>query len=241
MLRHKSSPRVSKRVDDGLYPPAEAAQLLHVQPAMVRRWSRVLAGAWRKETNTAARPMANETRSKQSAWSFLDLVDLLFVERFMSDGWALREVASLAEKTAAQLGTAHPFAARRFKDQYLDALCVQSRNGTNAASKDTSETIDGRCNTLSDILGRLFDNLDFDGSTHAVRYWPLGRDGRVVLDPKRKFGRPIDDETGMAIRTLFDATVAGGGQDEQVVAEWFDVPLEAVQSAVRFELELRGK
>jgi uncharacterized protein (DUF433 family) len=59
--------------------------------------------------------------------------------------------------------------------------------------------------------------------------------GRVVLDPERSFGKPIDAEAGVPTRALCDAALAGGGQSPAVVAEWFGVPLEAVQAAVAFE------
>jgi hypothetical protein len=37
---------------------------------------------------------------------------------------------------------------------------------------------------------------------------------------------------------LAKAVAAGGGQDVRDVAKWFDVPLEAVKAAVKFEKSL---
>jgi hypothetical protein len=31
----------------------------------------------------------------------------------------------------------------------------------------------------------------------AARWWPLGRTRGIVIDPKRQFGQPIDDATGV--------------------------------------------
>ncbi|HEV3340056.1 MAG TPA: hypothetical protein VG125_06855 [Pirellulales bacterium] len=62
--------------------------------------------------------------------------------------------------------------------------------------------------------------------------------GRVVLDPERQFGRPIDAETGVPTSAVYDACRAGKGQDQKEVANWFGIPLSAVQAAVAFELSL---
>ena len=59
-----------------------------------------------------------------------------------------------------------------------------------------------------------------------------------MLDPMRRHGQPIDAETGMPIETILDSLSAGGGQDATVVAQWFDIPLEAVQAATRFDKSL---
>ena len=46
--------------------------------------------------------------------------------------------------------------------------------------------------------------------------------------------------SGVPTRALYDAVRAGEGQPPEVVAEWFGVPLEAVQAAVAFEESLQA-
>jgi len=89
------------------------------------------------------------------------------------------------------------------------------------------------------ILRPFFRKLDYgEAQQEITRFWPLGKRNRIVLDPARQFGKPIDDKTGVPADTLYRATIAGGGQDERIVAEWFDVPVSAVRRAVQFEQSL---
>jgi uncharacterized protein (DUF433 family) len=88
------------------------------------------------------------------------------------------------------------------------------------------------------IVRPFFRKLEYQNGDDALGYWPMDRDGRVVLDPERSFGKPIDAETGVPTRALYDAVLAGGGQPLDVVAEWFGVPLQAAQAAVTFEKSL---
>ena len=69
-----------------------------------------------------------------------------------------------------------------------------------------------------------------------MKYWPMFKKGRVVLDPSRNFGEPIDFETGVPTSILNDAVALG--QDMRKVASWYGVPLTAVQKAVEFEKSL---
>jgi uncharacterized protein (DUF433 family) len=87
----------------------------------------------------------------------------------------------------------------------------------------------------------FFRKLEYQDSGEALRYWPMNPEGRIVLDPHRSFGRPIDAATGIPTRALYDAVMAGSGQSPEVVAEWFGIPLEAVQAAVTFESSLRNR
>ena len=56
-----------------------------------------------------------------------------------------------------------------------------------------------------------------------------------MLDPTRKFGKPIDAKSGITTSTLYEAVRAGAGQSPAKVAAWFGVPLAAVTAAVAFE------
>ena len=47
-------------------------------------------------------------------------------------------------------------------------------------------------------------------------------------------GKPIDAETGVPTSALYDAVLAGDGQSSAVVAQWFGVPVQAVQAAATF-------
>ncbi len=92
------------------------------------------------------------------------------------------------------------------------------------------------------ICRPFFKKLDYrqddpkDNQDNPIRFWPLNKNGRVVLDPQRHFGKPIDAPTGVPTQALYLAVKAG--EDQSTVATWFNVPYAAVAAAVKFEESL---
>jgi len=78
----------------------------------------------------------------------------------------------------------------------------------------------------------LFEVVDFENGV-PVRLWPAGREVMIVVDPARSFGQPVVDAAGVPVATLVSAYAANDNNVERV-ARWFDVPVEAVEAALRF-------
>ena len=86
------------------------------------------------------------------------------------------------------------------------------------------------------MLERTFRrSVRFGGANGQADEWRPDRSlGRVVVDPNRRFGQPIDDQTGVPTEVLANALKAEAG-DAARVARWWDVPVEAVEQAAEFE------
>ena len=57
---------------------------------------------------------------------------------------------------------------------------------------------------MQKVIEPSLKNLEFESDV-ATRWWPLGRAKGVVVDPKRQFGQPIDDATGVPTSVLAQA------------------------------------
>ena len=67
------------------------------------------------------------------------------------------------------------------------------------------------------------------------RWWPLGRDRTIVVDPKHHFGAPTVE--GVLAQTISDHVVAG--DSPELVAELFNLSLEAVADAIEWAEHLQ--
>jgi uncharacterized protein (DUF433 family) len=219
----------------GFYSYPEAARIICVQPAKLRRW----VSQYRRQAPGAeylSKPVISRYfQEGQRVLTFLELVELLFVKLFREEGLSMPVIRKAAEEAARQFDTPYPFAVRRFDTdggRIFAALQQESQDERVAVEL-------GKGQLVFDTVARpFFRKLEYRNGGDALRYWPMDRDGRVVLAPERSFGKPIDAETGVPTRALYDALLASGGQSPQVVAEWFDVPLEAVKAAAAFERSL---
>jgi uncharacterized protein (DUF433 family) len=81
----------------------------------------------------------------------------------------------------------------------------------------------------------LFAELEYEAG-QVVRWRPSTGSNVVVLDPRRSFGKPLLDEFDVQTRVVAAAVEAEGSAAR--VAEWYDIPLQAVRTAVSYERQL---
>ncbi len=92
---------------------------------------------------------------------------------------------------------------------------------------------------LEQIMRPFFKKLEYGSNNEVQRYWPLEKSRGIVLDPKRQFGKPIHAKSGVPTRALYDACRADESQDERMVANWFNVTVATVRSAIQFEKSIQ--
>jgi uncharacterized protein (DUF433 family) len=209
------------RLGVGLYSIPDTARLLRVRVSIVRRWLSSKEGIIRPEFDP-----------QEQTISFLELMELHFIKLFRDEGVSLQTIRRAARTAAKQFGTPHPFAVHRFD---TDGRTVFATLVNEEKEATVVEDLKHGQYVFDRIVRPFFKKLEY-GQADAIRYWPLGADGRIVLDPERQFGKPIDNKTGVPTAPLYRAVVAG--DDPVIVAKWFEVPLEVVRAAMTFETSL---
>ena len=147
----------------------------------------------------------------------------------------MQVIRSAAEEAARRFDTPYPFAVQRFDtdgQRIFATLQVEPMEERVVFEMGKGQLV------FDTVVRPFFRKLEYQEGGDALRYWPMDREGRIVLDPQRSFGKPIDAETGVPTRVLYDAVLAGDGQPPELVARWFGVPIEAVEAAVAFEQSL---
>lgn len=170
--------------------------------------------------------------------TFLDLIELHFVVIFRSQGVSLATIRKAAENAARQFNTDHPFAVRRFDTDGRSIFATMIETATSGGREPQTKLVQEleiAQYVFGDQVEPFFRKLDY-GVEGAERYWPLGRDKCVVLDPARAFGKPIDVATGVPTWPLYQAVL--GGEEVQTVARWYEVAVGTVKCAVEYEKSL---
>jgi hypothetical protein len=81
----------------------------------------------------------------------------------------------------------------------------------------------------------LYDALEYSEFDELIRWWPLGKGQRVVIDPRRSSGRPIVLE---GVQTNILASSFHSAGDVRAVASWYEVSEPSVSDALEFERSL---
>lgn len=212
------------RLGLGLYSIPEAARIVGAPVRKVRRWIS-------PEADLIHRTFALEEHTV----TFLELMELHFINMFRSEGVSLRTIRAAATAVSRRFHADYPFAVGRFD---TDGRTIFATLIKNAANEEVVEDLKKGQYVFKQIMRPFFRRLEYRGAEEALRYWPLDTKGRVVLDPRRHFGKPIDAETGIPTKALYEAVRIG--QEPSDVAQWFGVPRKAVTAAIQFEESIKA-
>ncbi|MDR9408640.1 MAG: DUF433 domain-containing protein [Balneolaceae bacterium] len=75
--------------------------------------------------------------------------------------------------------------------------------------------------------------IDFQDKTQlAERFWPLGKDHQIVVDPNHSFGQPVIKGTNTTVETIY--SMLNAGESPEFVASIYDLNLNAVEDVLSF-------
>jgi len=219
------------------YSAAAAGRLVGLGSWRVRRWLQgynytYIAGPLDEERIGHKGPIVQRPADVTSFASFIELVDLLFVKEFVACGLSLQKIRRALEEAERMLGDNH-FAKRRF---FTDGkrIYLQVKNKAEALL----ELLSGGQWVIAPIILQLAKHIDFARSSGlAQRWYPLGTEGQVVVDPAISFGRPTIAGTGILTANVFDLYTAEKARTRQV-SYWLNLKPAQVRAAVSFEQSL---
>ena len=223
-------------IGTGIYTVPEAARLSRVPAPRIRRWIRgytfpTLAGAHR-----SAPIFTSDLEPIDGAYalSFLDLQEVIFVDAFLRAGISWKTMR-LAHHAAEERIGRHPFSIGRFSTDghriFLDLM-------EDLATPDAAfqELVTNQLE-FRRLLMTYLVKLDFREG-QAIRWWPVGKKRRILVDPQRSFGQPIVSREGVPTAIL--ARAFNVERSVAVVARWYAVRPRSVEDAVEFEAALQA-
>jgi uncharacterized protein (DUF433 family) len=220
-----------------LFTAADASRLVGVPAQTGRRWLEGYSYLYRGERRTTAPRLGPHAKRIEGVllMSFLDLLEVRLARRLRQRGVPWQNVDRAAVWFREAWQTEHPFALRRLRSDGRDVFAeIGRRLGDKALIRIGTDQY------VFDAIVEpsLFDVLDFRPDGLPERLWPAGRDAKVVVDPARAFGAPILDAFGIPVRVLARA-YAANDNDAARVASAFEIPVEAVEAALRFDARSR--
>lgn len=223
-----------------IYEPTEAARLVGLSAGRVRRW---LSGYQYRYTSGRTvlerrqKPVLRRAADSPHA-SFLDLIELWRARAFVEAGLSTQMVRRAFEEAGKITGLFHPFARKRF---FLAGskilLDIGPRQGK---TPNLVELLSGG-QQIGAPLGLFYlKYVEFDPISEAVtRWWPMGKDRPIIVDPGYSFGAPTVFEKGVKTAVVYQL-YQGEQRNASRVAQWMQLEPAEVEAAVEFEQELRA-
>lgn len=230
-------------LNTGFYSPGEAAALLHEDTRTVRRWAfgyRRTRPSGRVKHPPLIRTELPELEGER-ALTFVELVELLYVRAFHELGVSWKTIRDAADVAARLFDSRHPFALRHV---YLDPNRVLYGAVAETDGSEALVELSGHGQqAFPQVLKPYLEQLEFGVDGVAARWWPMGKQAGVLIDPRIAFGAPIVDGTRIPVSTLAEAFEAEqpvyGERTMERVAWMYEVEPRHVQHSLEFSRWLR--
>jgi uncharacterized protein (DUF433 family) len=217
----------------GIYTVPEASRLTGVSRQRIRRWLKGYRSNLRRKNYSALWKSQLPDIDSKVALGFLDLIEVMFVSAFLDRGVSWPMIHKVREK-AVELypGVTHPFCTKQFvtDGQRIFTELHRETGESSLLEIATDQQV------FAGVTQPFLKQLEFREGTTLERWWPLGVDRHVVVDPRKNFGQPTMSGEGIATQVLAATVEANGSVDE--VARWYEISPQSVQEAVDYERSL---
>lgn len=228
---------MTELIGHGIYSVPEAARLSGIPAMKIRRWVFGHHVKARGSDTVEYRPGIWEPEysdEEEPALSFHDLLEVRFVHAFRTHGVSLQAIRVAAAHARELLDTHYPFTCRQFQTDGRSVFGEIVDEVSDADDRKKLLDLVKRQYVFRDVVApSLYRGIEYDQDGDALRWFPKPRDRHIVLDPERVFGKPILTDYAVPTETIAAAVTAEG--DPKIVARLYELPLNDVERAVRFE------
>lgn len=214
-----------------LYSYAEADRLAKVSRGTSKRWAK---GYWYRDEwgqRVSQPPITAGTEADPEVGiSFLDLIGIKAIDGLRRLRFSTQRIREVVRYCQEELRVSYPLATETFKTDRR-RIYIEAGDGR------LLEVLGGQrgMQAWDAILDPFLETIDYENEL-ARRWWPLGKDELVVVDPAYGFGAPVIVNSG--VRTELVAERAEVGDPPEVIQYDFNLTPEQFESALRLESQL---
>lgn len=214
----------------GIYTAPEAARMVGMQPATLRRW---LLGYNHdtKHEEPLWQPQYDAEDDAGVLLGFRDLIEARIVNALRAKKIGLPTIRICMERAREIVGQDRPFSTQQFKTDGKTIFLEITRD------LDEPELIDLRRKqgVFNRVVAPSLADLDF-GPDGAERWWLLHGRRTIVADPDRAFGQPIVADHGITTARVVQAVKAEGSV--AAVAKIYEIKPKLIRDALAYEQHL---
>lgn len=208
------------KLAEGIYSIPDIAFLLRLPKAKVRRW---LNDFWDARLAEKYNQKYSWGEGREKATNFYTLIEFYVFYQLRDSGVAVKSIFNAHEVMAKQLKTPYPFASAEL---LTDGRCIlySLEDGTTIKADKTHQI------TFKQIIKDFCKKIEFSDNKLAERYYPMGKQQHIIVDPNHQFGQPVIEDTNLLAETIYRMHTAGESND--FLARLYDIPLKNVEAAI---------
>ena len=212
------------KINNGIYTVTDVSKILRLPYQKVNYW---VDKYWDSRLGEALEGKYSWSIDNTRAVSFHTLIEFYVFYHLGEVGVKPREVLKAHIELSKLFNTPFPFASKNILGSIRTTgkkVFLESVNGI--------ISLDGIRQFNLDFIRIFYKNLDFDNDLLATRFWPLGKDKSILIDPRRQFGQPVLGQTNIHPETIYNMFKAG--EPIEFLAFTYDLDQSIVRDAIEY-------
>ena len=212
------------KINNGIYTVPEVSKILRLPYQKVSYW---INKYWDNELGKAFEGKYSWSIENTRAVSFHTLIEFYVFYHLSEVGVKPRDVLKAHIELSKLFDTPFPFAMKNILENIRTTgkrIFLESEEGI--------FSLDGIRQFNLDFIRMFFKNLEFDNDLVATRFWPLGKERSILIDPRRQFGHPVLGITNIYPETIFNLFKAG--EPIEFLAFTYELDPRIIKDAIEY-------
>ncbi len=209
------------QLGNGIYTVPDLALILQLPHPKVRRW---LVDFYDKRL-AGSKGTYSWGEGRERAANFLTLIEFYVFYMLREQKIGVGKILDAHKHMSKALKTCYPFASYK--------LLVNRKNILYGIDNDTWVHADKTNQiVIHKMIEDFFQKIDFSEDDLAKRFWPLGKNHTIVVDPHHQFGQPVIHGTNINASTIY--SMYESGESLSTIGILYDLTEQQVNDAIAF-------
>lgn len=210
------------KLGNGIYTVPDLALILELPQHRVRRW---LSDFYDERLGKVNQGKYSWGEGRGKATNFMTLIEFYVFYVLREQKMSIDKILKAHNYMSKELKTPYPFASYKLLVNKKDILYRMSEE-TWVHANYSKQII------IHQIITGFFKKIDFSDKDLAERFWPLGKERNIVVDPHHQFGQPVINGTNINAATIF--SMYESGEPKSTIGILYDLTEGQVDDAIAF-------
>lgn len=209
----------------GIFTIPDIASILNLKPSKVNS---LLNEYWDKRFASQYGEKYSWKVHDNKAVSFHTLVEFYIFFQLKGVGISTQKILDAHSQLSLRFDTAFPFASSKI----IEKITCVGRRIVFEINENEIINLDATKQLNLKFIKQFAQNLDFDKSSLANKFYPLGKSNSVVVDPEHQFGQPVIKNTNIYPQTIYNHYKSK--ESKKFIAETYELSLKQVNDAIDY-------
>lgn len=217
----KSASFEELKIGEGIYTARDIATILNVPRNKVSYW---MSKYVREKFPAITGYVYNFEQEKGIYVNFKSFLQIYVFNELKQRGHSNKKILEMYSFISRKYKTKYPFALKKILSVGSELMLEEKEDIFNAKFQLSFKKI------LSDYI----DKIEFDNDGSAIRYYPLGKERTIVVDPSIQFGSPVIKGTRVNADILVE--LYENGEEINAIAKMYEISIDNVNDAIEFSM-----